>query len=111
MPCTTARNLTPTARQLQQAAIARLQAALGAGTVTAVVSASGAVAFRGAAWQSNTGGVSDLCAYRALASANSPELRRALARAEAVAGRQVDARQVAAGTHSHDGGHSWHPGH
>ena len=108
MPCTSAPNLTAQAKAAQQAAIARLAQGLGDGTVQAVVSPTGAVAFRG--W-SDREDVSDLCAYRALSVANSPELRRALIRAEAMSGRKVDARAIAAGTHSHDGGHHWHPGH
>lgn len=105
MPCISQPNLTPTQKQQQEAAIKRLQAALGAGTVSAVVSPTGAIAFRG--WTGDKGGVSDICAYRALSASNSPELRRAIARAEAMAGRKIDARAIAHGTHSHDGGRTW----
>ena len=104
MPCTSQPNLTPTQKQLMDQAIARLNAALGNGQASVVVGASGSIAFKG--WNEREA-VTDLCAYRALASRNSPELRKAIMRAEAMAGRKVDARAVAAGVHSHDGGHSW----
>ena len=46
-----------------------------------------------------------LCAYRALS--NTPEMRRALLRAEAMSGTKMDPRAIAAGEHSHDGGATW----
>ncbi len=101
--------MTPAARKTQiQQAVDRLNAALQAGTVTVKVGASGAVAFVGT-WQRD--GVSDTCAYRKLITAGSPALRLAVARAEAMAGRKVDARAVASGAHSHDDGKTWHKGH
>ena len=103
MPCTNQQS-TPQRRSEVKDAIARLGSALAAGTAQVVIGASGALAFRG--WN-NSEGVSDLCAYRALAATNSPALRRAIARAEVVAGRTLDARALAAGTHSHDGGTTW----
>jgi hypothetical protein len=104
MPCTTQPTLTEQQRTAQRAALARLQAAIGAGAVSVVVSRAGAIALKG--WgDADRAGVSDLCAYRELR--NSPEMRRALARAEVLAGRTVDARTIAAGVHSHDGGQSW----
>lgn len=108
MPCMTQQNQTPARKSEIAQAIERLQAALAAGTVTLSVGAQGGIAFRG--WQDRRD-VTDLCAYRALAASNSPELRRALARAEVIAGRKVDARVLAAGVHSHDGGTTWHAGH
>ncbi len=103
MPCTNQAS-TPQRRNQVKDAIARLDAALTAGSAQVVIGQSGAIAFKG--W-SNAEGVSDLCAYRALAATNSPALRRAIARAEVVAGRTLDARALAAGTHSHDGGATW----
>ena len=108
MPCTTQPNLTEQARANQRAAIARLDQGLASGAVSAVIGASGSIAFRG--WNDRAD-VSDLCAYRALAASNSPALRLAIVRAEARAGRQLDRRAVAAGVHSHDDGGHWHPGH
>jgi hypothetical protein len=55
--------------------------------------------------------VTDVCAYRTLTASNSWALRQAVAKAEQLAGRKVSAAQVAAGTHSHDGGKTFGPGH
>lgn len=74
------------------------------GTVKAVIGAQGGIAFKG--WTDNRG-VSDLCAYRALTASNSPALRKAIARAEAMSGRKIDARAIASGLHSHDGGRTF----
>ena len=87
-----------------QLAIARLDAALGSGSVSVVVGAQGGLAFKG--WQDREG-VTDLCAYRKLAATNSPALRRAIMRAEAIAGRTLDQRTIATGLHSHDGGQTF----
>jgi len=102
MPCLTQPALTPSAKQRQREALDRLQRALAAGTVTVNVGRSGAIAFAG--WRDNEG-ISDICAYRALA--NTPELRRALFKAEAASGNRLDPRAIASGLHSHDGGASW----
>jgi len=104
MPCITQPNATPAKRAAQRSALERLQAAIGAGSVSVVVSRAGAVAFNGWA-AADRADVTDLCAYRALR--NTPEMRRAVARAEVMAGRTIDARTIAAGVHSHDGGRTW----
>lgn len=104
MPCDTQANLTPAKKAAQLTAIQRLEAALAQNEAQLVIGPQGSISFRG--WKDNQG-VADLCAYRRLASSNSAALRRAVARAEVTAGRQVDARAVAAGVHSHDGGASW----
>ena len=104
MPCTTQPNLTEIQKARMDAAVARLDAALAAGTASAVIGASGSIAFKG--WGAREG-VSDLCAYRKLASANSPALRRAIMRAEVMAGRKLDERAILAGVHSHDGGRTF----
>ena len=104
MPCTTQKNLTTTQRDLMALAIKRLEAALSVGVAQAVIGAQGAIAFKG--WKDNQG-VTDLCAYRALVAKNSSALRRAMARAEVLAGRKVNAVAIAAGQHSHDGGATW----
>lgn len=103
MPCDT-KARTPTERELQQAALERLRAKLAAGSASVVIGAQGGIAFAG--WQ-DRGGVSDLCAYRKLLASNSPELRRAVMAAEARYGRKIDPKAIAAGMHSHDGGHTW----
>jgi hypothetical protein len=109
MPCDTRipAGITIQQRKKQvQDSIAALEAGLRAKSVTVRVGPQGALAFVGA-WNRN--GVTDVCAYRRLAASGSAELRMAVARAEALAGRKVDARQVAAGTHLH--GDDWHSGH
>ena len=108
MPCTTQPNLTEQRRRAMQDAIERLGRALQGGTVRVVIGANGAIAFKGV-WRNE--GVTDLCAFRALKAAGNSALRAAITRAEIIAGRQVNEQAIAAGTHSHDGGVSWHAGH
>lgn len=107
MPCDS-KPLTPTAIENQRAALNRLETGLALGSVQVIIGATGSIAFKG--WNDRED-LADLCAYRRLSAANSPALRKALARAEAMAGRKVDQRQVAAGVHSHDGGRTFHNGH
>lgn len=102
MPCLTQPNLTEQAKAAQRAALARLLAGLAAGTAGVTIGKAGGVAFTG--W-TDRGGVSDLCAYRALA--NRPELRRAILKAEAASGNRMDPRAIASGLHSHDNGATW----
>jgi len=102
--------LTPQEIAARDNALAVLERKLAAKEVTVVVAPNGAVAFRG--WtEQDRAGLADVCVFRALLSKNSPELRRAVAAAETRAGRLIDKRQIAAGTHSHDGGHTFHKGH
>lgn len=109
MPCDTIRKTpeqTSEERRLEiTRSIQRLQEGLANGTVTAVVGPTGGVTFRG--WTGQSDRVTDLCAYRRLMATNSPELRRAMAKAEALAGRGVSQTALASGLHSHDGGKTW----
>lgn len=89
-------------------ALKRLETYLQTGSVKVKVGSNGAIVFAG--W-ADRDGLSDVCAYRSLAASSSSTLRMAVARAEALAGRKVDARAVAAGVHSHDGGSTWNGGH
>lgn len=104
MPCIAPPKATPQYLAKVKSALERLNAALAAGTVTVSVGAQGAIAFKG--WNDRDG-VSDICAFRKLTSDNSPALRRAVMRAEVMAGRKIDARTIAQGMHSHDGGQTW----
>lgn len=104
MTCYTQPDRTPAKIADQKSALARLETALAAGTVTAIIGRNGGIAFKG--W-TDRADITDLCAYRALTASNSPALRRAIARGEAMAGRKLDARTVTAGVHSHDGGSTW----
>jgi DNA-binding protein YbaB len=111
MPCETkiADNQTLQQRMTQvQKALQRLEASLTSGNVKVNVGANGAVAFSG--WKDRDD-VTDVCAYRTLSANNSWALRQAVAKAEAMSGRKVNASAVAVGTHSHDGGSTWHKGH
>lgn len=111
MPCDTRlrENQTLADRNNQiQAALRRLEQYLQTGTVRLAIASNGAIAFSG--WQDRDD-VTDVCAYRTLAASNSWALRQAQAKAEAMAGRKVNAFAVAAGHHSHDGGKTWHGGH
>ena len=85
-------------------AMARLEQALSAGRAKVVIGPNGAVAFQG--W-TDRDDVTDACAFRTLTAGNSWALRQAVARAEAMSGRKVNARAVAEGHHSHDGGQTW----
>jgi hypothetical protein len=87
-----------------QAALKRLERYLQTGSVRVVIAPNGAVALAG--WKDRDD-LSDACAVRALTVDNSWALRQAVARAEAQSGRQVNAKAVVAGFHSHDGGSTW----
>lgn len=92
-----------------KARLAKLEDELLKGRIRLIVNAAGAIAFAG--WEgADRDGISDVCAFRTLRASSSWALRQAVAKAEA-SGTKVDARIVAAGTHSHDGGKTWHPGH
>ena len=111
MPCdsrlatgqTLAQRMTEVERALK-----RLETYLATGSVKVQIGPTGSIAFTG--WKDNDR-LSDTCAYRALSLTSSWALKQAVAKAEAMSGRKVNARAVAAGHHSHDGGGSWHGGH
>ncbi len=102
MPCLTQPAATAETKARQRSALERLAAALQSGAVSVAIGRAGGVAFVG--WNDREG-VSDLCAYRALA--NRPEMRRAVFRAEALSGHRLDPRAISSGLHSHDGGATW----
>jgi hypothetical protein len=109
---------TPPQRKKQiDEAVERLNKALAIGEVKLKVGSNGAVTFidgkvRGAvAGILGSNKISDTCAYRKLLATSSPALRNAVIQAETLAGRKINAQAVASGTHSHDGGKTWHPGH
>jgi hypothetical protein len=91
-------------------ALKRLETALTSSAVRITIGPTGSIAFTG--WgAADRDRVSDTCAYRALMAQGSSALRMAVARAETMSGKKVNANAVAAGHHSHDGGGSWHRGH
>ena len=111
MPCDTIRkpNQTLSARveevKKRVTAVDRLIAAR---KVQVKVGPQGAVVFIGIS-DEDRDGMTDACIYRTLSRKGSAATRMAIQRAEQVAGRSVDRAVVAAGTHSHDGGATWHP--
>ena len=111
MPCDTPKQgVSPAERRSQiAAALKALEEQLTSGAVTVTIGPGGALAFR--SWTRDRREVSDVCAARALLKANSWALRKAIAGAEARGGVKFAASALAAGTHSHDGGETWHPGH
>lgn len=111
MPCDSPRNSQQTAEEREREIIAslrRLEAQLTSNQVSIVISPEGAVCFAG--W-ADRDGVSDVCAYHRLMAQGSFALANAIAQAEMMSGRQVNPAAVGSGVHSHDGGHTWHPGH
>jgi hypothetical protein len=105
MPCLTNPTVTVEQKAKQRGALERLRESIGAGRVQVVVGkGNGAFALKG--WADNDReGVSDVCAYRALL--NTPEMRRAIQRAQAMSATPLNQQAIAGGLHSHDGGKTW----
>lgn len=91
-------------------AMLKIDAGLVSGRVKMRVGPQGAVVFDGITNEERDG-ITDACVYRRVMSTGSVLARNALAKAEMLAGRTVDRKQLAAGVHSHDGGQTWHKGH
>lgn len=87
--------------------VERLNRALASGSVRALVSKDGGIAFQGFGEQDRDG-LGDVCAYRRIMASGSVAAKMAIAKAEQLAGRSIDKQKLAAGLHSHDGGASWH---
>ncbi len=77
------------------------------GLAKVIIGPQGGVTFTGFP-DAERDGVTDNCAYRLLMSTGSSLAKAAIARAEAMSGRSINKQAIAAGLHSHDGGHSWH---
>lgn len=112
MVCETRRQAQETEEERRKkidAALQRLAQQLGSGVARIVIGPQGQIAFSG--WQDRAD-VADACAFRALTVQGSWELKQALARAEALAGRKANVLTLGAGgQHSHDGGATWHQNH
>src|SRR3990172_1895859 len=107
MPCDTKVKAQQTVEQRQaevRAAVERVSAALRAGTARLKIGPQGAVAVE---TTEDTDGVMDACMFRRVKKENTFEFRKALATAEASAGRKVNLVAIASGVHSHDGGKTW----
>jgi hypothetical protein len=111
MPCDTMRKPNQTLSQRVEEVKKRVTVVdklIAARKVTVKVGPQGAITFTGIP-DEDRDGMTDACIYRMLTRKGSAAARMAIQRAEAMAGRSVDRKVVAAGTHSHDGGASWHP--
>lgn len=111
MPCNT--TLKPNQTVAQRAtevrkAAERIDKLLAARRITVKVGPQGAIVFTGIS-ESDRDGVTDACIYRMITRSGSAAAKMALARAEQLAGRNIDRSAVAHGVHSHDGGATWHP--
>lgn len=78
------------------------------GRVRVVIGKQGAIAFVGLS-DSERNGMTDACIYRRIMAGDSAMAKQAIAKAEMLAGRQVNKLAVGQGIHSHDGGMTWHP--
>jgi hypothetical protein len=88
-------------------AIPTLDKLIVAGQVRVKIGPQGAVAF--SAWaDSERDGVTDACAYRRLMATGSALAKAKIAQAEQMSGRAINRQVVGHGTHSHDGGVTWH---
>lgn len=104
-------NETPEERARNiDAALRDLASSLDNRTVEVVIGPNGEIAFKN--WSgARRSGLTDSCAYRLMQTKHGFALQRAIAAAEMSSGRKVNAAAIASGSHSHDGGQTWHPGH
>lgn len=112
MPCDTVRDPNNPVLLAQRkfevtSAVAVLDKLIMRRKVKVVIGPQGAIAFTGDEWEKNRNRVTDACAYRRIMATGSSLAKAEIARAEQLAGRTVDRRVLAAGTHSHDGGTTW----
>jgi hypothetical protein len=113
MVCETYRKPRQTAEQRADEVRAvknKVMAGLLQKTVKVVVSPTGAVVFNGIT-EAEKQGVTDACIYRHIMVAGAATVKAEIARQAMLQGRQIKMDTVNAGTHSHDGGKTWHPGH
>lgn len=108
MPCDTVttpgKSIQTRAEEIRRV-VAALSNGLARGTIKAIVGPQGAIAFDG--FDPIRNGVTDACAYRRIMSTGSALAKHMIDRAAQLAGRGVDRKVIAQGTHSHDGGMSW----
>ena len=91
-----------------RAAGQRIDQLIAARKVQIKVGTQGAVVFIGLTDEQRDG-MTDACIVRRLMQSGSATSRMMLQQAEKLAGRSVDKRVIAQGTHSHDGGVTWSP--
>jgi hypothetical protein len=110
MPCDTTLKAGQTIQQRAEevrSVVQRVQVGLTGGTVKVKVGPQGAVAFDGLN-DAQRDRVTDACIYRRIMATGSVLAKAAIAKAELMAGRNVDRQVIGQGAHSHDGGHTWH---
>lgn len=110
MPCDT--KLKPKQTLQQRVADVRkvmvaVEKGLTSRLVRVKVGPQGAVAFEGLSDEERDG-VTDACIFRRLMVSGSALAKAKVALAEQLAGRSIDRKVIAQGTHSHDGGQTWH---
>lgn len=110
-PCNTRlkpkQTLADRAKEVRKAG-EKIDLLLAAGRAKVVVDKrTGAVAFVGIP-DDVRDGLTDACVYRRIMQSGSTKAKLAITQAERLAGRAVDKKVVANGTHSHDGGQTWH---
>lgn len=110
MPCDTRlkpkQTISERAADIRRA-IEKLDRSLMRRQVKVTVGPQGAIAFTG--WSpDDRDGITDACAYRRIMVSGSALAKAEIARAEQLAGRTVDRAVIGQGTHSHDGGNTWH---
>jgi hypothetical protein len=110
MPCDTnlrqGQTITERKKEVLEV-VAAVQAALIAGRVKIKVGPQGAIAFDGLS-DNDRNRVTDACIYRRIMATGSALAKAQIAKAEQLAGRVVSRTVVNNGTHSHDGGKTWH---
>lgn len=110
MPCNTTLKPNQTMAQRMseiRSAAQQIDALIAQRRIGVKVGPQGAVVFTGLS-DDVRDGMTDACVYRMLTRSGSAATKMALMRAEQLAGRGVSKSVVAHGTHSHDGGQTWH---
>lgn len=110
MPCDTSFLVGQTLTQRKEEVrkkVTVIDKLLSAKKIQVKVGPQGAITFVGIP-DADRARMTDGCIYRMLTRSGSAMAKMAIARAEQLAGRSVDRKTIAQGTHSHDGGATWH---
>jgi hypothetical protein len=110
MPCDTKLkpNQTITQRKLEiSETVAKVQQGLVNGSIKLALSTSGSPAFAGLS-DAEKNNVTDACIYRRIMATGSALAKAKIQAAQALLGKPVVTTN---GTHSHDGGKTWHGSH
>jgi len=88
-------------------AVGKISQGITVGRVKVRISKAGAIAFAGVT-EEERDGISDVCAYRLIMATGPALAKAAIARAELMSGTSINKSLIAQGTHSHDGGITFH---